>query len=175
MARRLGGGVLHRRGAPPLPWFGSPRGKNLQLLYGPQIVPDVRDRLDGDVLVHSLHLLRPKLRDPNPDHELLALRVQRDRGARGQRRVRRREPPACGCQAGTHHVRAREEEADRTAIYADVWEYEWICQKGIICEDYRKKPRACTHELAFVEKAQSGKVWSVKVLEKERLAVQSVY
>jgi hypothetical protein len=32
-----------------------------------------------------------------------------------------------------------------------------------------------TDELAFVDKTQSGKVWPVKVLEKERLAVQGVY
>lgn len=123
--------------APPLPWVVPP-AVNLQLLHGPQFVPDVRDRLDGDVLVHSLHLLRPKLRDPNPDRELLALRIQRDRGARGQRRVCRREPPAGGCQAGAHHVGAREEEADRAAVYADVWEYERICKGGFSCEDYRK-------------------------------------
>jgi len=98
----------------------------LQLLYGPQIVPDVRDRLDSDALVHHLHLLRPKLRDPNPDRELLALRLKRDRRARSQRRVHRREPPARGRQPGTHHVCAREQEADRAAIDADVWEYERI-------------------------------------------------
>jgi len=100
---------------------------DLQLLQRPQIVSDVRDRLDGDALVDRLHLLRPHLRDPNPDRELFTLRIERDGRPREQRRVRRGELPARGRQTGTHHVCAREQEPDRAAVYADVWQHEWIC------------------------------------------------
>ena len=99
----------------------------LQLLQRPQVVPDVRDRLYRDALIHRAHLLRAELRDPHADRELLPLGVERDRRPGRQRRVRGREPPACGRQAGTHHVCAGEEEADRAAVDADVCEDEWIC------------------------------------------------
>jgi hypothetical protein len=144
-----------------------PSQTTLQLLYGPQIIPDVRDRLDSDALVHSLHLFRPELRDPNPDRELLALRVERNGRSRGQRRVRRGKPSARRRQPGTHHVCAREQEADRAAVYADVWEYERIYKKRgrkqLLCEDFITRAQnwgtrgsKCGGILAFVEKTQGG-------------------
>ena len=99
----------------------------LQLLQRPQVVPDVRDRLNCDALIHRAHLLRTELRDPHADGKLLPLSIERDRCSGRQRRVRGREPPAGGGQAGTHHVCAGEEEADRAAVDADVCEDEWIC------------------------------------------------
>ena len=114
------------------PGHGWPRPRNkqqLQLLQRPQIVSDVRDRLDGDALVDRLHLLRPHLRNPDPDRKLLTLRVERDGRPREHRRVRGWEEPARGRQAGTHHVCAREQESDRAAVDADVWQHERICKR----------------------------------------------
>jgi len=105
--------------------------QQLQLQHRPQIVPDIRDRLDRDALINRLHLLRPELRNPDPDRELLPLRAERDGRASGQRRVRGREPPTCGRQAGTHHVCAAEEEADRAAVDAHAWEDERICERPV--------------------------------------------
>jgi hypothetical protein len=103
----------------------------LQLLQRPQVVPDVRDRLYGDALVHLAHLLRAEFRDPHADRELLPLGLERDGRTGGQRRVRGWEPPAGGRQAGTHHVCACEEEADRAAVDADVCEDEGICEARV--------------------------------------------
>jgi hypothetical protein len=102
----------------------------LQLLYRPQVIPHIRDRLHSNALLHNLHLLRAQLSNPNPDRKLLPLRIERDRRASRQRRRRRREPPARGRQAGTHHVRARKEEADRAAVDAHMREDEWIYNEG---------------------------------------------
>ena len=100
----------------------------LQLLQRPQVVPNIRDRFYGDALVHLAHLLRAEFRDPHADCELLPLGLERDWCPGGQRRVRRWEPPAGGRQAGTHHVCAGEEEADRAAVDADMCEDEGICE-----------------------------------------------
>jgi hypothetical protein len=95
------------------------------------IIPHICDRLHSNALIHLAHLLRAKLREPNADRELLPLGLERDGRAGGQRRVRGREPPAGGRQAGTHHVCACEEEADRAAVDADVCEDEGICEAQV--------------------------------------------
>jgi hypothetical protein len=104
--------------------------QQLQLLQRPQVIPDVSDRFHRDAFVHRAHLLRAKLRDTHTDRELLPLGLERDRRPGGQRRVCGREPPAGGCQAGTHHVCAGEEETDRAAVDADMCEDEGICGGG---------------------------------------------
>ena len=120
--------VSHARAHKYNDWQTCKTYSTLQLLQRPQVVSDIRDRFYGDALVHLAHLLRAEFRDPHADCELLPLGLERNGCPSWQRRVRGREPPAGGRQAGTHHVCAGEEEADRAAVDADVCEDEGICE-----------------------------------------------
>lgn len=98
----------------------------LQLLYSPKVVTEIRDRLNTDILVHLLHMLRTHLHQTDPARMLFAFRKDSNSFSLGYLLFCWGKVAAFRGQARAHHVCAGEQEADGAAVDTDAREDEGI-------------------------------------------------
>ena len=91
----------------------------LQLLYGPEVIPKISDRLYAHPLVHLLHFLRAHLRDTDAYGMLLALCLDGNETVGGKSGIRGREVASCGGHPRAHHVCTAKEETNSSAVNTD--------------------------------------------------------